>query len=67
MAKQLIVKGHTLPLEGRVMNWRGPGSGPGRGRCSCGATSEEELPTTAARQRWHREHKLAVLAAQEAQ
>lgn len=39
------------------------GTGPGKGRCSCGVTSEWELPTTAARQRWHRIHKGDVLAA----
>ena len=51
-----LVKGHTLLFEGRVSTYHGYGTGPGRGRCSCGAESET-LPTTAARKRWHREHK----------
>lgn len=61
MPKQLIVKGHTLPFEGRVYGYLGLASGPGLGRCSCGVTSGKQLPTTAARQRWHREHKQAVI------
>lgn len=61
MPKQLIVKGHTLPYEGRVSTFMRMGSGPGKGKCSCGAESSETLPTTAARQRWHREHKQAIL------
>lgn len=33
----------------------------GHGHCSCGAMSPHEY-TTAARQRWHREHKTEVSA-----
>lgn len=60
MAKQLIVPGHSLPFEGRVVNYHGLGSGPGPAKCSCGWESES-LPTTAARQRAHRAHKLEVI------
>lgn len=49
------LSGHGLRFEGRVSNYFGMGSGEGRGRCSCGAESSV-LPTTAARQRWHRKH-----------
>lgn len=59
MSKQLIVKGHTLPFEGRMMDHNGPGFG----RCSCGTTSSHLLRNTAARKRWHRDHKLTVLTA----
>lgn len=60
MAKQLIVPGHTLPLEGRLAAWGRIGNGPGPARCSCGWESES-LPTTAARQREHRAHKMEVI------
>lgn len=33
--------------------------GPGRARCACGAMSDE-LPSAAARKRWHRVHKALV-------
>jgi hypothetical protein len=68
MAKQLRVPGHTLPWEGRVSDYTaywGVRGGSGRTHCSCGEQSPE-LPSTAARQRWHREHKEAFLAEQEA-
>lgn len=55
------LKGHGLRFEGRVNGYFGMGSGPGKGRCSCGAESET-LPTTAARQRWHRQHKARAAA-----
>ena len=58
-----VLKGHGLFAEGRVLAGYGWGSGPGRGKCSCGALSET-LPSTAARQRWHKEHKAEVRAAQ---
>lgn len=48
--------GHTLPYEGRVKSYFGLGNGPGRAKCSCGAESSA-LESTAARQRWHRQHK----------
>lgn len=54
------LKGHGLRNEGRVRSWCGWGSGPGRARCSCGEESST-LPTTASRQRWHREHKDRVV------
>lgn len=57
------VPGHTLWHEGRILTYHGWGSGEGKGLCSCGEQSPA-LPTTAARQRWHREHKQAVLDAQ---
>lgn len=63
MSAQVRVKGHTLPFEGRVRSVYRYGSGPGHGRCSCGAASADMLPSTAARQRWHRQHKSDVLAA----
>ncbi len=67
MAKQLRVAGHALPWEGRVVDrwaYGGLGNGGGPARCSCGEKSPH-LPSTAARQRWHRQHKEAVLAEQE--
>jgi hypothetical protein len=60
------VKGHELCREGaahfsgeheyttREGTW-------GRGCCSCGQMSEM-LPSTAARKRWHREHKRRIQA-----
>jgi hypothetical protein len=60
------IKGHELLFEGRLMNSYLPGNGVGKGRCRCGALSPD-LPTTAARKRWHREHKQAILDAQGAQ
>ncbi len=65
MAEQLRVPGHGLLFEGRVANGWSFGTGPGRARCSCGKRSPD-LPSTAARQRWHRQHKRAVLDEQEA-
>ena len=58
----LVVSGHTLFAEGRVRSGYGLHSGGGSTTCSCGARSPE-LPSTAARQRWHRLHKEQVLAA----
>lgn len=62
MPKQLRVRGHTLPYEGRVKRAGFLGNGTGFGKCSCGASSRVPLPDTAARQRWHRDHKADVLA-----
>lgn len=68
MPRNTRVSGHWLIQEG----WPHDSTGrqlrrdalQGRGKCSCGALSDW-LPTTAARQRWHRYvHKLAVLEAQ---
>jgi hypothetical protein len=39
-------------------------SGPGRGRCECGALSES-LPSGNARKAWHRDHKAQVAQAME--
>lgn len=71
-AKQLIVPGHKLRNEGAGYNSRGVmyllagqyDDRPNRGKCSCGALSEPQ-PSDAARKRWHREHKIEVLAAAE--
>lgn len=51
--------GHTLPCEGRVQLGGlliGDGNGEGRAVCSCGQESEL-LPSTSARQKWHKDHK----------
>jgi len=67
MARQLVVRGHGLLFEGDAFTRDGASyswlnrSGAGHGKCSCGALSEE-LTSRAARQRWHRDHKLEVLA-----
>jgi hypothetical protein len=54
--------GHGLRYEGKTPDplapW-GQRNGPGPARCECGWESEP-LPTTAARQRAHREHKEAI-------
>lgn len=55
------VPGHTLPFEGRISEFNRMSNGPGKGSCSCGATSTQVLPNTANRKRWHREHKREVL------
>lgn len=61
------VAGHGLRYEGRTHNaYRGLGNGVGTGKCECGAESPD-LPTTAARQRWHKEHKAEVLRERGAQ
>lgn len=36
-------------------------TGPGMGKCECGAMSEM-VPTRAARKRWHRDHKADIRA-----
>lgn len=46
-------------LAGRTHGDRNHYDQHGHGHCSCGAMSDHEI-TTAARQRWHREHKAAV-------
>lgn len=60
-----VVKGHGLQWEGKTRDqWMyGSGITAGVGHCSCGGRSPE-LPTTAARQRWHKKHKQAILDAQ---
>jgi hypothetical protein len=54
--------GHELWWEGRVDVGYGYRNGLGRAHCSCGAWSPE-LPSTAKRKQWHREHKDAIRAA----
>lgn len=57
--------GHELRNEGRVYDLHGQRTCCGPAICSCGAQSEE-LHSTAARQRWHRQHKDAIRAIQNA-
>lgn len=71
MSRQLRVKGHELRSEGQAYNittnWQGKtgirytGAFTGMALCACGSTSEL-LPSDAARKRWHREHKQAVIS-----
>jgi hypothetical protein len=58
--------GHELRWEGRLDNYvyARNRNGEGSTRCTCGALSPV-LPSTAARKRWHREHKDAVRARME--
>jgi hypothetical protein len=59
---------HTLEWEGAPHDKRGHrlfGEGRGAvgyGKCFCGVLSPDELPSAAARKRWHRQHKLDILA-----
>lgn len=56
--------GYSPSLTGEAIAKRWPflwHDGRGVGACSCGAKSEP-LPSNAARKRWHREHKQAVVA-----
>lgn len=57
MKGKTLVKGHTLSMEGQPLGYAR--SGIGYGGCSCGARSEE-LPSNAARKRWHKKHKEEV-------
>lgn len=63
MKRSTRLAGHGLPHEGRV--WDGLtrqfGNYAGETHCSCGLVSPF-LPTTAARKRWHGEHKDAIRA-----
>ena len=71
-----MLKGHALINEGVGYSpdhdpktvvaryWWLPHDPAGVAVCRCGATSEP-LPSTAARKRWHREHKQAVLDAED--
>lgn len=55
--------GHTLRNEGRLAGWpMSAQNGVGKTRCSCGEPSPE-LPSTAARKRWHAEHKQSISTA----
>ncbi len=60
--RHTAVAGHALLGEGapysesNQRDWYGK---VGRGRCECGERSGV-LPTTAARKRWHAEHKASV-------
>lgn len=58
-----LLKGHTLLFEGEAIGQSWHKNGPGSGKCSCGEMSPE-LPTRAARKRWHREHKEAIRKSQ---
>ncbi len=58
-ARSNRLAGHTLPFKGRVhlgTTIIGDGNGQGRTKCSCGDDSPM-LPSTAARKKWHRDHK----------
>jgi len=55
-----LLKGHTLLFEGAALGKFYDKCGTGEGGCSCGARSKE-LPSRAARQRWHKKHKAEVL------
>lgn len=65
------IKGHALQREGGPFDENGrfigekffytTRGGRGRAKCECGALSEE-LSSSKPRQRWHRQHKEAVLA-----
>lgn len=65
----MIVSGHGLMNEGAAFNADGTRvmyntvSGVGHALCACGVMSEEPLPSSGARRRWHKEHKAAVAAA----
>ncbi|GGM52333.1 hypothetical protein ACFFX1_55625 [Dactylosporangium sucinum] len=48
--------GHLIESAGRIVR-----SGPGRGKCECGALSWV-LPSATARKAWHRQHKTEVAA-----
>jgi hypothetical protein len=54
MKGKTLLKGHSLLFEGRCL-------GVGKAICSCGQKSDN-LPSNAARQRWHKEHKDAIIA-----
>ena len=66
----MIVKGHGLVSEGAAHDEKGNYAGSyewlsgrglsGYGFCSCGARSSL-LASTAARKRWHNEHKAAIV------
>lgn len=66
----MLVKGHGLVGEGAphtatgkeiTRGWLRARAGDGHGKCSCGAVSEESLPSANARKRWHRDHKQRVV------
>lgn len=61
-----LVPGHTLRYEGNAYNPNGQmkyrfNDPVGHAKCSCGALSPE-LPSRAARKRWHKQHKAEVLS-----
>lgn len=49
----------TGQADVRRVNWRGVG-GVGRAYCACGRLSDKDLPSGAARRRWHKEHLAEV-------
>lgn len=59
-----VVAGHGLVSEGHAFNADGSWSHErtGHAKCGCGEMSEE-LPSTSARQKWHRGHKADVAGA----
>lgn len=65
-----IIPGHKLSSEGAPFSAKGRRTGriqstggTGWAKCHCGALSETALPSAAARRRWHRQHKAAIIAA----
>jgi len=67
MDKRHRVAGHALRREGAAFDERGRllsrglynQANSGHAKCECGALSED-LPSTAARKRWHAEHKASL-------
>ena len=59
MKGKTLLKGHTLLGEGRPIETCFRGIGKGKAYCSCGQLSPV-LECTAARKRWHKEHKQAI-------
>ena len=64
MKGKTLLKGHTLWAEGDAVGRHYSWSGLGCGSCSCGARSPE-LPSRAARRRWHAQHKDEIRKSQE--
>lgn len=69
--KAVRLPGHELMFEGAAygpdgsrLHWNTV-AGYGYAKCGCGSMSPEALASAAARKRWHRAHKDAVLAHQE--
>lgn len=59
------IRGHALLHEGRTkVGYFHLDNGFGPASCECGVESPD-LTSTAARKRWHKEHKAEVLAAVE--
>lgn len=59
------LSGHSLPREGKTNGGTSSSrytNGPGTAVCQCG-TESPHLPSTQARQHWHRTHKDSIRAA----